>query len=110
MESAPVDRRLSDTPLGDATRIVAILYIVGYIGMVGALLFLEIPDNNKEIVIALVAIMSTVQTGIISYYFGSSRNAEVAQKATIIARERSDDAIQSIAKTVSAAPPTNGVH
>lgn len=103
-EAAQVpERRANDTPAGDTARILAILYTLGFIGMVGALLIVNVPPDNKDIVISLVSIMATVQVGIVNFYFGSSKNAEVSQKAAIVAKDKADSSLQVIAK---AAAPT----
>lgn len=100
MNGFPPDRRTTDTALGDTARILAIMYTLGFFGMVGILMLKGIPADNKDVVNTLVGILSVIQTGIIGYYFGGSKTAEVAQKAGVEGRAKADEALQSIAKSV----------
>lgn len=95
------DRRTTDISLGDTSRILAILYTLGFLTMSGMLFFIDVPENNRIIVTAVVSIMASVQTGIVGYYFGSSKNAEVSQKAAIVAKEKADTSLQTIAKSAN---------
>lgn len=65
----------------DGAMILAIIYVLGYFAMVGALFFIDIPTNNKELVLTLAGIMSTVQAAILGYYFGASKQSESLQRA-----------------------------
>lgn len=92
------DRRVSDTPWGDTSRILAILYIFGFLGMVAALFFVAIPPGNKDLILTIAGIMSSVQAAIIGYYFGSSKAAELGQKTIAASKERADTTLQELAK------------
>lgn len=65
----------------DGAMVLATLYVIGYFCMVGALFFIDIPTNNKELVFTLAGIMSTVQAAILGYYFGASKQSEQLQRA-----------------------------
>lgn len=104
MTDYPPDRRLSDIPLGDTSRILAIMYTLGFFGVVFSVTWYKIPLENKELVAQVMGILSVIQTGIIGYFFGSSRSAEVSLKAGVASRQKADSTIQDIAK----ATPTNG--
>ncbi len=80
---------------------LAVLYTLGYLLMVGALMFFEIPQNNRELLIGLVGIMSAAQLGIIKHYYDGSKGQETAQIANIARASRTDAAIQDIAKAVT---------
>lgn len=53
---------------------------IGVVAMMGflcyALIKFEIPSNNKDAVMMLIGIISTVVVSIISYYFGSSAGSK----------------------------------
>lgn len=100
---------MNDIPLGDRRKCqlegaygLAVLYTVGYLGMVFALMLYEIPTNNRELLIGLVGIMSAAQLGIIKHYYDGSKGAENAQIANIARASRNDEVIQEIAKTTAA--------
>src|SRR6266850_479526 len=104
------ERRTSDIPLGDTSRILAIMYTIGFMGMAAALLLIDVPKDNQQIITSLVSIMATVQVGIVGYYFGSSKNAEVSQKAGIVARDRAEGSLHEIAaKAADGSPGTAAV-
>lgn len=84
---------------------LAVLYTVGYLAMVGALMFFEIPTNNRELLIGLVGIMSAAQLGIIKHYYDGSKGAENAQIANIARASRTDEVLQEIAKTTAPTIP-----
>lgn len=98
-ESPIIDRR---TCRIEGAYALAVLYTIGYLLMVGALMFFEIPTNNRELLIGLVGIMSAAQLGIIKHYYDGSKGAEAAQIANIARASRTDAAIQEIA--VKSAP------
>lgn len=91
------ERRKTDIPLGDTSRILAILYTIGFLIMSGMLFFIDVPTDNRILVTSVVSIMSAVQTGIVGYYFGSSKNAEVSQKAAILSKDKAETSLQTIA-------------
>lgn len=77
---------------------LAVLYTLGYLGMVGALMFFEIPANNRELLIGLVGIMSAAQLAVIKHYYDGSKVAETAQIANIARAAKSEAVLQDIAK------------
>ena len=86
---------------------LAILYTLGYLGMMGALMFHEIPEANRELLLTLAGIMSAAQLGIIKHYYDGSKISETVQAANIAARSRTDAVIQDIAKgTTPAVDPS----
>ena len=104
MNDRPDDRRTGDALRENTGAIIAILYTLGFFSMVGALLFFDVPTDNHDIMLSLAGSMTTIQVGIVGYYFGSSKNAEVSQKAAIAAKEKADTSLQVIA--AKAATPT----
>jgi len=102
MEGYPPDRRERHV---DGAYILAILYTIGYLSIMGALLFVEIPNSNREIFLSLIGIMSAAQLGIIKYYYDGTKAAESTQKAGMASRAQADTVIQEIAKTVPAILP-----
>lgn len=81
------DRRAGDTPLFDTARMLALIYTLGYFGVVFVVLWNGIPPESKDVVLQLIGILSIIQTGIVAFYFGGSK-----------AKERSDSVMQEIAK------------
>jgi pilus assembly protein TadC len=51
---------------------LGVLLIVGFIGMVGAMLFVEIPTANADIVKVLVGFLGGAFVTMVGFYFGSS--------------------------------------
>lgn len=94
MFDAPADRRACHITGAYA---LALLYTGGYLAMVGALFFVDIPPNNKEVMLTLIGIMSAAQMAIIKHYFDGSKGAEAAQIANITRASRTDAVIQEIA-------------
>lgn len=92
------DRRAGDTPWGDTTRILAVVYILGFLAFVGGLFFVPIPTGNKDLILTIAGIMSTIQAAIIGYYFGSSKAAEASQRTIAASKDRADTTLQEIAK------------
>lgn len=92
------DRRAGDTPWGDTARILAVLYIMGFLGMVAALFFFDIPEANEKLVFTLAGSMGTIQTAIIGYYFGSSKAAEMSQRTIADSKSKAESTLQEIAK------------
>ena len=86
---------------------LALLYTLGYLLMMGALMFVNIPENNRELLLTLAGIMSAAQLGIIKHYYDGSRIAETAQIANIGRARTADAVIQDIAKTGT--PTTDAV-
>lgn len=82
---------------------LAILYTLGFLMMVGMLMFFEIPKDNRELLISLIGIMSAAQLGIIKFYFDGSKAAQQVQQAAIIRNARNDAVIQDLAKSAPTA-------
>ena len=83
--------------------VLAILYTVGFLGLIFCLLYIEIPTNNRELLLTLIGIMSAAELGIIKFFYDGSQGAQKAQIANISRAVRTDAVIQEIAK---AAPVT----
>lgn len=108
MSDFPPDRRTCAT---NGAYVLAILYTVGYLAMMGALMFCEIPTSNRELLMTLAGIMSAAQLGIIKYYYDGSQGAQQAQVANIARSAKTDITLQEIAKQVpqvvaAVIPPT----
>lgn len=102
-------RNTIDTPLGDTARILAIMYTVGYFVVILSVMWRGIPTENKDVVLQLIGILSIIQTGIVAFYFGGSKSAEVSLQAGVAGRAQADAAIQEIARAAPVKPITNGV-
>ena len=105
MSDFPPDRRESDVPIGDTARILAIVYTVGYFCVILPLIWIDMPDGNKDVVLQLIGILSIIQTSIVAFFFGGSKAAEVSLKAGVAGRAKADSALQDIAKAVPAVLP-----
>ncbi len=81
---------------------LAILFALGYLAIIGALLFVEIPAANKEVFLTLIGLMSAALLAIIKYYFDGSKGAESAQQANIARAAKTDSVVAGIA---TGAPP-----
>jgi hypothetical protein len=73
--------------------IVSIMIVTGFLGLIGALLFKQVPDSQVSLV--LFGTLSTAFGSVVSYWLGSSAGSA-----------RSGDAIRSIAQ--QATTPTAG--
>ena len=100
MNDYPPDRRQNQY---DGAYILAILYTLGYLAMVGLLMFFEIPQNNREVLLTLVGIMSAAQLGIIKFFYDGTQGQVKSQAANIARAARTESALQEIAKTVPVA-------
>lgn len=94
------ERRLSGNTL-DIGSYLAILYTLGYLTMVGLLFFIEIPAPNRDPVLNLFGLMGAIQMAVISFYFGSSKSGESAQRAVEKRQLLSDNAAQDVASHVA---------
>jgi hypothetical protein len=98
--------------MDNAAYALAVLYTLGYLAFLLLLMFFNIPDNNRELLLTLLGIMSAAEMGIIKYYYDGSKGAEKITAANIARSEKSDAVVQEIAKAaptiVSTVPPTNG--
>ena len=95
------DRRIQDMKIEGAYGL-AILYTLGYLTLVGALMFFDIPANNRELLISLVGIMSAAQLAIIKYYYDGSKAAQQAQQTSSVRAAKNEEVIQTLAKTAPA--------
>ena len=95
------ERRVTDQQV-DGAYALAILYTLGYFIFLGILMFVPIPDQNKELMLTLAGILSAAQLGIIKYFYDGSQGAVKAQAANIARSTRTDAVIQEIAKTAPA--------
>ena len=95
------------TPV-DIVGLLAILYTVGYLAMVGALFFIEIPVSNKEPLLQLFGLMSAIQMALIQFYFGSSKGAENSRTALENSKGKVDEVLQSVVKSSVVNSKTNG--
>ena len=98
-----IERRATPPSQADGAYILAVLYTIGYLGLMFALLFHEIPQSNRELMLTLVGIMSAAELGIIKYFFDGSKGAEKAQAASSERASQSAQVLQEIARTVPAA-------
>ena len=90
------ERRSNPAPL-DVAGGLAMLYTIGYLVMVGLLYFVAIPEANKEPLLQLFGLMSAIQMALISFYFGSSRNAEATSRALEQRQGRAEAVMHEIA-------------
>src|SRR5260221_355677 len=102
------DRRATDIAVGDTARILAILYTIGFFGLVLSLMWREVPAANKEAILLLLGMLGVVQAGIVKYFFDGSKTAELGQRAVLVGKEKADTAIQEIAKAVTPTVAKNG--
>lgn len=99
-------KRSTDQIQENGAYALAILYTLGYLLMMGALMFVTIPTENREILLTLAGIMSAAQLGIIKYYYDGSKSTDKVQQASIARAVRVDARLQDIASQASAAPPS----
>lgn len=99
------DRRIVDqltTPL-DGAYALAILFTIGYFAFLGTLMFVPIPDQNKELMLTLAGILSGAMIGIVKYFYDGSKSADKVQAANIARSVKSESVVQEIAKTAPVA-------
>jgi len=80
IEKLNVDDRMNardrEVKTGDnTTRILALSYTLGYFTILAFVFFSKIPPENANVLNTLLGVLSTVQVGIINYYFGSSKGS-----------------------------------
>lgn len=97
------ERRITDTPIFDTSRILAIMYTLGFFGMVWILMVDGIPLENKDAINQLIGALTIIQTGIVSFYFGGSKAGEAMQQKLASSKDRAETVLQEIA----AAPTSN---
>ena len=89
-------------PLLDTSRILAILYTLGFFAMVFTMMWRGIPTENKDAINQLIGTLTIIQTGIVAFYFGGSKASEVMQQKLTLGRDKADAAVQEIAKSAPA--------
>jgi hypothetical protein len=112
------DGRATDIPILDTARILAIMYTLGFFGIVLLMMTRGIPADNKDAINGLLGALTIVQSGIVQFYFGGSKASETMQQKLVSGKERADAAVQDIAKAapavaaavVAAAAPTKNGH
>jgi len=103
-----MDRRISDC--WDPALIMGVLYTMVYAFAITCVVFVDIPDSNGDIVKLLLGAMTVIQTTIVQYFFGNTKNADTNQKLIALSKERTDSVMR---KAVEASTPTvaiNGKH
>ncbi len=101
-----MEERRADDHQADGAYALAIFYTIGYFAFLGVLMFVPIPDQNKELMLTLAGILSAAQLGIIKYFYDGSKSADKVQSANIARSIKSEAVVQDIAKaapTVAAA-------
>ncbi len=109
-------RRVTDTPLLDTSRILAILYTLGFFAIVFVMMLRGIPQENADAINQLLGALTIIQTTIVAFFFGGSKGAETMQKQLTVSKDKADSTVQDIAKSapavaaavVAAQVPTNG--
>lgn len=104
-----MDRRVTDRQPRDTSSLLAILYTIGYFGMVFTMMLRGIPQENRDAINQLIGSLTIIQTGIVAFYFGGSKAAELVQKSALASKDKSDAVIAEIAKTVPTLPPAGQV-
>lgn len=100
------ERRFTDPACWDAALVMGLLYTVIYGAMITMILFIDIPDANAKTVDILAGAMTIIQTTIVTYFFGSSKNAENTQKLIAQSKERTDSVLREVVQaTVPVADP-----
>ena len=99
MSARTEERRTNPNPF-DIAGVLAILYTIGYLVMVGLLYFVGIPLANKDPLLQLFGLMSAIQMALIGFYFGGSKQVEATQRAAEQSKARAETVVQEIAKTV----------
>lgn len=69
------DRRKSDGAIWLGT-----LVIVGFFILFAGLFYVEIPQANRDVVLTLAGMLGSMVSGVVGYYFGSSKAAEAASR------------------------------
>lgn len=71
-----VSAREREAKTGDKTTSrLASLYSVGYFLLLGFSMFWKFPEDNADVVNALLGMLSAAQLSIVQYYFGSSKGS-----------------------------------
>ncbi len=83
--------------------IISIIVVVGFGVVCGALFFLSIPQEMKELAMLLLGILGAGFTSVINYWMGSSsssqkKDATIAETATVAAATAANVATAAAAK------------
>lgn len=70
-------------------KILAYLITAGFFGMLVAMLFNAIPDQNRDILNIMLGALGTTWSSVTSYYYGSTRGSEV--KSAMLAQSTPPD-------------------
>lgn len=81
----------------DPAFILAILYTLGFLGIMFRLLMFEVPVANQKIIDQTLPILSAIQLGIVQYFYTKTVQAGA---------ERRDDAIQKLISTAETTAKT----
>lgn len=92
------DRRVSLR--NDPAFVLAVLYTIGFFGVVFSLFLVTIPPDNKDTINQIMPILSAIQLGIVQYFY---------QKQAQTNRENADDTIKKLADTASTTAKTAAV-
>lgn len=65
-------------------KILAYLVTAGFFGMLAAMLFKIIPNENRDILNIMLGALSSTFTAVVSYYYGSTRGSEA--KSALLAQ------------------------
>ncbi len=95
-------RRFTDPQCWDASLVMGVIYTMIYGGFLGIILLAPVPTANQTTVDILAGAMTIIQTNIVQYFFGSSKNAESTQRLIAQSKEKTDTALREL--VVAAAP------
>ncbi len=96
------ENRVTDEITCTARDGLAIIYTLGYLAMMYVLTQWAVPAANEKLLYTLAGIMSSIQLGVIKYYFDGTRGAEAAQQANIARAARTDGVVAGIASSAPA--------
>ena len=73
-------RALEVARMDRTTEIMGYLITVGFFSMVAALIWVDIPTGNREVVYLLAGTVTTAWLSVIAYRFGTSRGSSIKQR------------------------------
>lgn len=86
----------------DAALIMGVFYTTIYAATMMAILLVDIPDKNAQTVNILAGAMTIIQTTVVQYFFGSSKNAEDSARIIAASKEKTDEVLRTAVTTVVA--------